>query len=190
MAQRKPSVLTAFVFLGFFLWWLKKLEVQTLGRVEACFHGIQMDPKTIHPPADLGWRPNGAMKLFCAGPQRCLMLQPAPHFGRAFVQSGLLHGSLQVITAHFCTPRSISRKEDTLRCWIWPLSPSVSFPGLCFAALLPPPLPLLSRAAWVGVALDAHSPGCFPRSRCGKDWPAFPLCHACCLQPPDLSSWH
>lgn len=40
MAQGKPYVLTAFIFLGFFLLWLKKLEVQTpLGRQAFFFDG-------------------------------------------------------------------------------------------------------------------------------------------------------
>lgn len=63
-----------------------------------------------------------------------------------------------------------------------------SFPGLCFAVLLPHPPLLLGRAA--GLEQRAIPHPCAPQGGWGgKNWLAFPL-SSLLPSPPDLSSWH
>lgn len=50
--QGKPYVLTPFIFLGFFLLWFLKLEIQrAFRRQPVCFNGTQIDLKAPPSPS-------------------------------------------------------------------------------------------------------------------------------------------
>ena len=151
LAQGKPYVLTAFVCLGFFPLWLKKLEIRiSLGRSAVCFNGTQMGPKTNHPLAGLGWRPSRAIKAPLCGVVTPRCCSPGPPW----------KGAGPTLASHYhslCTPRRKKAPSDITE----------AFPGLCCAVLLPHPPLLLSRAAGFEQHRATPSPVCPPR---GLGW--------------------
>lgn len=138
IGTRKPYVLTAVIFLFFFSYCgLKNSEgFRKTGSLLSLYTNGYQNRLLAH----LCWRtvrPNSRKNC-----SRCAVTLPEAAaaggpLGAVFVESWHLQTLLQVINDHFCTPRSISQKENTLRRWSGLSLLLVSSP--CVTVLLLPP---------------------------------------------------